>query len=209
MATSLLIFGASRGAGAALTKQALIQGYHCYAVVRNLVAAAKLTALGVTTFVGDANDPIIVERACKAAGVDCTIISTLGGEKANYQAQINIINQAEKLGIKRMILVTSLGCGDSWSTLSERAKQAFGLAVREKTLSEVWLQTSLLDYCILRPGGLLDGEPTHNAEYYQGKEVHGYIRRQDLALLILEQVNQRMLNKQIYTVVDPFLVVDR
>ncbi|MCO6523671.1 MAG: SDR family oxidoreductase [Candidatus Schmidhempelia sp.] len=209
MATSLLIFGASRGTGAALTKQALMQGYHCYAVVRNLVAAAKLTSLGVTTFIGDANDPVIVERACQAAGIECTIVSTLGGEKANYQAQINIINQAEKIGIKRMVLITSLGCGDSWTTLSDRAKQAFGLAVREKTLAEVWLQTSSLDYSILRPGGLLDGEPTHNGEYYQGKEIHGYIRRQDLALLILNQVKQRILNRQIYAVVDPLLVVKR
>ena len=35
-----------------------------------------------------------------------------------------------------MVLVTSLGCGESWAYLSDRAKAAFGQAVREKSLAE-------------------------------------------------------------------------
>ncbi len=101
-------------------------------------------------FTGDACDASVVAAACRAAGPDALIISTMGGAQ-DYLAHRTVIDEAEKAGISRMILVTSLGCGDSWPFLSERAKAAFGQAVREKTLAESWLQTSQLDYAILRP----------------------------------------------------------
>ncbi|MCM4201675.1 SDR family oxidoreductase, partial [Escherichia coli] len=41
------------------------------------------------------------------------IISTMGGAQ-DYLAHRTVIDEAEKAGISRMILVTSLGCGDSW-----------------------------------------------------------------------------------------------
>lgn len=207
--TTLLIFGASRGVGFELIKQALILNHQCIAVVRSQQNADKLNALGIKTLIGDANDAILVAQACTIAGKDSTIISTLGGNQANYHAQINIINQAEKIGISRMLLVTSLGCGNSWSTLSDRAKKAFGFAVREKTLAEVWLQTSTLHYEIFRPGGLVDGKPTHNAKCYDKQEVHGYVMRSDLADIMLEHAKKPILSCGAYSVVDPNLVIER
>ncbi|WP_392561165.1 NAD(P)H-binding protein [Orbus sturtevantii] len=206
---TLLIFGASRGTGWEVAKQALARGDKCIAVVRTQDNSDKLNTLGIKTLIGDANDAILVEQACVIAGKDATIISTLGGVGANYQAQINIINQAEKVGINRLILVTSLGCGDSWLTLSERAKKAFGFAVREKTLAEVWLKTSSMQYIILRPGGLVDSESTHNAKFYQKQEVHGYVARSDLAKIIIEFSNQTELTCDEYSIIDPDLVVER
>ena len=54
-----------------------------------------------------------------------------------------------------------------------------------KTLAESWLQTSQLDYAILRPGGLLDGAATgcHNDTKSGG---HGFINRADVAAHIHE-----------------------
>ncbi|EFN5656240.1 anaerobilin reductase, partial [Escherichia coli] len=116
-----------------------------------------------------------------------------------------VIDEAEKAGISRMILVTSLGCGDSWPFLSERAKAAFGQAVREKTLAESWLQTSQLDYAILRPGGLLDGAATGKAQRIQNQECHGFVHRADVAAHIHELANAPALNKQIYSLIEPDL----
>lgn len=137
------------------------------------------------------------------AGPDSTVISTMGGSQ-DYLAHRTVIDAAQKSGIKNMLMVTSLGCGDSWPTLSERAKAAFGQAVREKSLAEVWLQTSGLGYCILRPGGLLNGEATKKAQCYQHQEVHGFVNRSDVALTIVAQIHQG-LSGQIYSVVEPGL----
>lgn len=206
---TLLIFGASKGTGYQLLTQALNSGVTCVALVRNQESAQRLSSLGCQVLIGDATDPDIVLKACIQAGEEATIVSTLGGPLANYHAQITIVNQAEKAGISRMILVTSLGCGDSWNTLSDRAKQAFGFSVREKTLAEQWLQTSQLNYCILRPGGLCDGELTHQAECYFNQEVHGYINRSDLALTILAKSQLEQLENCAFSVIDPHLVITR
>ncbi len=87
----------------------------------------------------------------------------------------------ELAGLKRLLLVTSLGCGDSWQYLPQRARAAFGHEVRLKSLAESWLQTSALEWTILRPAGLQDGEATGQAVLSQGEEVHGLVRRADVA----------------------------
>ena len=116
-----------------------------------------------------------------------------------------MIDEAEKAGIRRMILVSSLGCGESWQFLSDRAKAAFGQAVREKSLAESWLQTSTLDYAILRPGGLLNGDATGKAQRFQQQEVHGFVQRADVAAHIQALDADPALNQQAYSLVQPDL----
>lgn len=133
--TPWLLFGAGgKGVGARTLELALAEQRPVVAVIRHADAATKLAQQGVQVFTGDACDASVVAAACRAAGPDALIISTMGGAQ-DYLAHRTVIDEAEKAGISRMILVTSLGCGDSWPFLSERAKAAFGQAVREKTLA--------------------------------------------------------------------------
>ncbi|MDF7680099.1 anaerobilin reductase [Enterobacteriaceae bacterium ESL0689] len=203
--TPWLLFGAGgKGVGAATLALALAEQRPVVAVVRDPEAAAQLQKKGVNVFQGDACDAGVVHDACLAAGPDALIISSMGGNQ-EYQAHRTVIDEAEKAGIRRMILVTSLGCGDSWSFLSPRARNAFGLAVREKTLAESWLQTSQLDYAILRPGGLLDGDATGQAQRFQHQECHGFVRRADVAAHIHALACAPALDNQIYALIEPEL----
>lgn len=130
--TPWLLFGAGgKGVGARTLELALAEQRPVVAVIRHADAATKLAQQGVQVFTGDACDASVVAAACRATGPDALIISTMGGAQ-DYLAHRTVIDEAEKAGISRMILVTSLGCGDSWPFLSERAKAAFGQAVREK-----------------------------------------------------------------------------
>lgn len=208
---TLLIFGVSPKQGTGyqivhLTKQHHPQ-WRCIVLVRDTNFAKQLANQGIEAHVGDATDCELVKKLCELAGCGATIISTLGGETGNYSAQRVIIDCAEQTGIKQMILVTSLGCGDSWGTLSERAKQAFGHAVREKSLAEVWLQTSKLNFLILRPGGLRDGEMTQKAKCYYQQEVHGFIYRTDLAKIVIDKIANQQIDDHAYSVVDPSLKI--
>lgn len=198
-----LIFGAAKGIGACVVEYGLTHRRPIFALLRKEEDAARLRERGVIALVGDATDVAAVERICAMAGAGCTIISTMGGSQ-DYLAHRTVIDAAGKVGIKAMVMVTSLGCGDSWPTLSDRAKAAFGQAVREKSLAEVWLQTSGLNYCILRPGGLLNGEPTGKAQCYQHQEVHGFVNRSDVALTIAAQIDNG-LSGQVYSLIEPGL----
>lgn len=200
-----LIFGAGgSGTGAKVLELALAERRPLLAVVRNPQSAAELEAKGVRVFAGDACDADVVADACHAAGADALIVSSMGGAE-DYLAHRTVIDAAEAAGIGRMILVTSLGCGDSWPFLSPRAKAAFGQAVREKTLAESWLQTSGLDYAILRPGGLLNSEASGKAQRLQNQECHGFVRRADVAAHIRELAAAPALNNQIYSLIEPGL----
>lgn len=200
-----LIFGAGgKGVGALTVELAMAENHPVVALVRNPEAAACLKVKGVDVFIGDACESHVVAQACQAAGTAATVISTMGGAQ-DYLAHRTVIDKAEKAGIRRMILVTSLGCGDSWPFLSVRAKTAFGQAVREKSLAESWLQTSTLDFAILRPGGLLSGEATGKAQRIQQQEVHGFVQRADVAAHIQALASAPALNQQIYSLVEPEL----
>lgn len=200
-----LIFGAGgKGVGALTATLALTEKRPVVALVRHPDDAARLHAQGIQVITGDACDAQSVALACQAAGPDATIVSSIGGAQ-DYLAHRTIIDEAEKAGIGRMILVTSLGCGDSWPFLSDRAKAAFGQAVREKTLAESWLQTSTLDYAILRPGGLLNGEASGKAQRIQRQEVHGFVQRADVAAHIQALANAPALHHQVYSLVEPGL----
>jgi len=203
--TPWLIFGAGgKGVGLLTALLALEASQPVIAVVRKEEAAQSLREKGATVLVGDACDDVIVSQACQLAGPGATVISTMGGAQ-DYLAHRTVINCAEQAGITRMILVTSLGCGDSWAYLSARYRAAFGQAVREKSLAESWLQTSSLDFAILRPGGLLHGAATGKAQRFQTDDVHGLVMRADVAAEVVNLANSSALNGQIYSMVEPGL----
>ncbi len=162
-----LIFGASRGLGRAFTDHALQLGHRVVALVRHADMASELHTLGVEIVIGGALAPQAVAQACHLADRDARVVSTLGGFRqsapVDYQGNRHVIDEMERAGLSRLLLVTSLGCGDSWQYLPERARAAFGHEVRLKSLAESWLQTSTLEWTILRPAGLQDGEPTGQA----------------------------------------------
>ncbi|MEN9586080.1 MAG: SDR family oxidoreductase [Aeromonas popoffii] len=204
-----LIFGASRGLGRAFTEHALRQGHRVVALVRNPALAAELRVLGVEVVEGDALDHQAVAQACSLAGNEAGVISTLGSFRqpapVDYQGNRQVIDQMELAGLKRLLLVTSLGCGDSWQYLPERARAAFGHEVRLKSLAESWLQTSTLTWTIVRPAGLQDGEATGQAVLSQGSEVHGLVRRADVAAHGLQLLSDEQAVGQIYAIGDPTL----
>ncbi|WP_139710351.1 SDR family oxidoreductase [Aeromonas allosaccharophila] len=204
-----LIFGSSRGLGRAFTHHALAEGHRVVALVRSTEMAAELRELGVDIIEGDALDPAAVQQACARAGQDAQVVSTLGSFRqtapVDYQGNRHVIDAMEQAGLKRLLLVTSLGCGDSWQYLPQRARAAFGHEVRLKSLAESWLQTSSLAWTILRPAGLLDGNATDRAELSQGKEVHGLVRRADVAAQGLRLLADAAAVGQIYAISDPTL----
>lgn len=201
-----VIFGAGgKGVGAHIADIGVTQQRSIIALVRSEEAANRLEEKGIKTVIGDAIDAKAVEAVLTLAGKEADIISTMGGEN-DYLAHRTVIDTAEKMGFQRMLMVSSLGCGDSWVTLSDRAKATFGQAVREKSLAEVWLQTSRFDYAIVRPGGLLNGEETGNAQLYQNEEIHGLVNRRDVARLVTQLLEADLLEDQVYAVVEPGLV---
>ncbi len=89
--------------GARTLELALAEQRPVVAVIRHADAAtSNLAQQGVQVFTGDACDASVVAAACRAAGPDALIISTMGGAQ-DYLAHRTVIDEAEKAGISRMI----------------------------------------------------------------------------------------------------------
>lgn len=203
----IAIWGAASGLGAAMVEHFHQQGFEVIAVARNPDRNPRLQELGLKTISCDATDQSQIEDAVLSLPKYCWVVSTMGSFRADipvdYIGHRYLINALQQADIARFLMVTSLGCGDSWQYLSEGSKAGFGAAVREKSLAEAWLQTSNLDYTILRPGGLKDGEATGSGELSQGIEVHGLINRLDVAALAHQLLENPSSIGQIYQCVDP------
>ncbi|CAJ1937870.1 unnamed protein product [Cylindrotheca closterium] len=82
-------------------------------------------------------------------------------EIVDYYGQIKQFNLAKKLGVKHVVLVSSMGVTDRSHFLNNVGKKSDGSGDGDilvwKRKAERYLVESGLDYTILHPGGLVDG----------------------------------------------------
>lgn len=203
----VVVWGAGSGLGLAIAEYYKSQGFSVYGVSRAPENSERALVVCEETYACDATNKDLVEATVEKLPKDAWVISTMGSFKADtpvdYIGHRYLIDALEQSSCARFLLVTSLGCGDSWQYLSEAAKNGFGNAVREKSLAEAWLQSSKLDYTILRPGGLINGSVTQTGMLSQGQEVHGVIHRMEVARLTHELLKSDKTSQQIFHCVDP------
>lgn len=203
----VVVWGASGGLGLAIAQFFRQLNYSVYGVSRREQLPEQASAVCQQSFVCDATVQEQVDSVVQQLPEDVWVISTMGSFNSDtpvdYIGHRYLINALEKYGKQRFLMVTSLGCGDSWQYLSMAARNGFGAALREKSLAESWLQSSSLDYTILRPGGLIDGPATNNGQLTQHMEQHGRINRTEVARLSEQLLTDPNSIGQIFQCVDP------
>jgi len=193
----LTIFGATGKTGIELVKQALEQGHNVTAFVRD-PARLAIEDEKLTFFTGDVFDPANVAQAVQ--GQDAIVCALGAGSDlkkttVRTTGTINIINAMQKQDVKRLMVVTAMGVGDSWDTLSLFNKFFFATLLRSSRADhesqEVAVKESGLDWTIVRPSGLTDTPRT--GVYDVGENISAdtsKIARADVADLILKGLEQ-------------------
>lgn len=195
----LIIFGATGGTGRHLIRQALTQGHEVTAFVRD---SSKLNIPGLKILQGDVMDYASVEAAVEGQEA---VLSALGSP-ANKIGTIrstgtrHIILAMKKKGVRRFVCQTSLGYGDSKEVLNRTPFYFKYLIVpfilkkgfADHALQEEYIRQSSLDWIIVRPSNLTDGD-------FTGKYKHGFaagdptvkvkISRADVADFMLRQLS--------------------
>jgi nucleoside-diphosphate-sugar epimerase len=204
----LVIAGASRGVGLELARLARAGGRPVVALVRPASDFAELRRLGADVVTGDALSRADAGRLFAGVPADCDVVSTLSGladdgRRADDAGSINVIDAAADAGVTgRVLLVTSIGCGEMAPYRSERAIAAFGAAVDAKTLAEDHLRRSGLAWTILRPGGLRSAPATGNGILSTDAQMHGFINRADVAQLALRALGDPSTLDRAFAAVD-------
>jgi putative NADH-flavin reductase len=193
----LVIFGATGSIGRQLVQQALEQGHHATAFVRN-PTKLEIQHANLTIVQGDVLNSAEVEQAVKGQEA---VLCTLGsGQKRSgtvrSEGTKQIIQAMEKTGVHRLICQTTLGVGDSQGNLDFFWKYImFGLLLRpvlaDHALQETYVQQSHLDWTIVRPGAFMAGDRTGNYRHgFPGtdKTLKLKISRADVADFMLKQL---------------------
>jgi putative NADH-flavin reductase len=166
--TRVLVMGASRGVGLETVKALLARGLEVRALARSATKIA-IDDPRLEKIDGDALDAETVERAL--AGVDAVIQSLgvnfgpemiLKGTTLFSKATRVLVDAMQKTGVRRLMVVTGLGAGDSRGHGGFLYNAVmFPLVLKrvydDKDVAEQIVKRSGLDWTIARPGILLSG----------------------------------------------------
>jgi uncharacterized protein YbjT (DUF2867 family) len=186
--TSYLIFGATRNTGLMVARILVERGDRVTAFVRPTSEISDLEKLDVEIAVGDAME-IDTVRAAMAAGNFDAVLTTIGcfscDPPPDYEGNANIFRAASAAGIDRVVLVTTIGPGESFDSLPGLSARFLADMIPLKEKAEDALRASGLDFTIVRPGGLRSDNRTGNGILSEDPQTFGYIFREDLAELIV------------------------
>lgn len=192
----LTIFGATGGTGAQVMQQALAAGHTVTILARD---PAKVTTQNprLTVVAGNVLNQSDVEKALdQAAAVVCTL-----GNTSNNPADVvsagtqQIVKAMQQRGVKRLIVVSSLGVGDSKHQVpfffKVLAATVLRKTMKDKEAQEALVRASNLDWTIVRPGGLTDGPRTGSYRFgVDASLTAGRVARADVADFILRELER-------------------
>jgi uncharacterized protein YbjT (DUF2867 family) len=99
----------------------------------------------------------------------------------DYGGAVKLIKAAEELGVRRYVIVSSMGADDPAS-----ASEAMRPYQQAKHDADQALATSTLDWTIVRPGGLTDDPGSGRVALAERLGRSGQVTRQDVALVLFE-----------------------
>jgi putative NADH-flavin reductase len=203
---NIVIFGATGATGRELVQQALDR--HQVTAVAREPADLKIDHDRLKVVKGDILDPPSIESALEG---NEAVLSTLGIRifKKNTiisEGTRNILAAMKKIGIPRFICETALGLGDSrgqpawafnWIILPLLLRNVFA----DKEEQELLIMQSGLDWTIVRPPMLTNGERTGMYQTWTGEKPRGaknHVSRADVADFMLRLLgDERYLEKAV------------
>ncbi len=161
-------------------------GHHARGLIRNPDHAADLEADGAVPVLCDLenDDPLPHIGGAEAIVFAAGAGPGSGPERkrsVDYEGAVKLIRAAEELGVRRYLIVSSMGAGDP-----ESASDAMRSYQQAKHDADQALADSSLDWTIVRPGGLTDEPGNGRVAIAETLGRSGQVPRQDVALVLLE-----------------------
>jgi len=194
----VVIFGANGKTGILLVEQALAKGYQVVAYVRRpesiMIENPKLKIV-----VGNLNEPLKMKDTI--SGADACISALGGGSLTKHSIEIingikNIISIMEITNVHRLIYLSSLGANESRYLIPQPLRFVLTnlflrVTLADHNTNEDNIRKSKLQWTIVRPGGLTNGQLTgdlrHGAENSKIKGSTS-ISRANVASFMIQQL---------------------
>ncbi len=205
--TCIFLAGASRGVGREIAKRLVAEGHQVVALLRSDKSEAELSAMGIAIVKGDALEGAAMKEAIAPHSPEA-VISTIGGlpedggTRADFLGNKHLIDAAMAAQVKRFILISSIGSGDSEQALSDNVLEVLGPVLKEKAQAEAYLVNSGLAYTVIRPGGLVSESATGQEVLTEDPKVAGSIPRAAVARLAVHCLNSDKAVNRVFSAID-------
>lgn len=203
----VFVAGGSRGVGHAIIEKLSTRGTDVVALVRSEESMDELNSMPfVTAILGDAFNQKDVENAMDGCDAAITTLGgTVGDRRVDYEGNNNVIESAGILGVQRIILVTSIGCGSSKEAAPPNVFEILKDVLIQKEKAEnvliEWYTNS--NWSIIRPGGLVSEPMTGKAILTEDTTAIGSIHREDVADLVVRAMDSPKTERVVLSAVDP------
>jgi len=201
----ITVIGATRGIGLALTQLALARGHEATALVRD-VSKMEISHPKLRVLQGDMGNQKSIETALVGQDAVCVCIGVPPSRKpvnVFSNGARTLLAAMQKTPTVKVVSVTGIGAGDSrghGGFLYDKLIQPLLLKsiYEDKDREEAVLKASSLEWMIVRPGLLTNGESS--GKYRVLTELRGVtagkISRADVADFILQQLQHPTFFKQ-------------
>ncbi len=199
----IAVTGASGKTGYRIVEEAVKKGFQVKQLVRKDSEVKEFSKNAETLRISlDNND--VLDKALK--NVDALIIATgarasldlTGPAKVDALGVYRQLQSCKRVGIKRVILVSSLCTGKLFHPLN-----LFGLILIWKKIGENFLRNPSFDWTIIRPGGLKESETIESENISYTKEdtqIKGSIPRRLVAKCCIDSLSNKQSFKKIIEV---------
>jgi len=203
-----LVTGATVGIGSRVVRLLREREIAVRAFVRLTSHYNHLEHRGASIFIGDLRSQTDIQKACQ--GVDY-IISAHGSDgdalALDYRANIELIDQAKAVGVQHFVFISVLGADRGYEDAP---------VFKAKRAVEKYLQSSGLNYTILRPAGLASNllplaERFRQTGLYlligDPKNRTSIVSTDDLAQMIVDSPTRLLARNQILPVGGPQILL--
>ncbi len=204
----VLVAGATGRAGRLVVQELKKRGYAVRALMISPFDSPETSGLTDVEFAeGDLGSVAVLEKAMEGAQF---VISALGSKKPfsgsennkiDNMGNQNLARAAKAKGLKQIVVISSIGAGNSRDAVSCMYKWPMISVLKAKTRSEEFIRSCGIDYTIIRPGGYNEGDWSDEVAFGEGGKITGRVKRAQIAGVCVDALENSVMKNRTFEVV--------
>lgn len=205
---NVVVAGATGRAGRLVVQELQSRGYAVTALMVRPFDEPETAGLSKVAFAeGDLSSVAALEKALDGAQY---LISALGSkkpfsgsenDKVDNMGNQNLARAAQSKGLEHIVVISSIGAGNSRDAVSWMYKWPMISVLRAKTRSEDFIRSCGISYTIIRPGGYTDTDIPDEVAFGEGGRITGRVKRSQIARVCVDALENPAMKNRTFEVV--------
>jgi uncharacterized protein YbjT (DUF2867 family) len=208
---TVVIAGATGRVGRLVVNEVLARGFNARAILIppfDSPDQPEFTEKKIEMVEGELTSVEALEKAVEGADYLISVIgskkpfSKKENDKIDNMGNQNLTRAAKAKGLKRVVIVSSNGVGNSRWAINLMHKLSMNRILRAKEKSEAFIQSYGMEYTLLRPGGYNEKDLSGEIVFGEGGGLSGLIGRGGIAKTCADAITNPAMKNRTLEVMD-------